>query len=355
MGKKMSVILPVYKVEKYLDRCMKSIMCQTMKPDDFEVILVDDGSPAACGSMCDDFAHRYGNVLVIHQENMGAAAARNAGFNASCGEYICFVDSDDYWQPNELGGLMEQVEREQLDVLRYDYQNVRVVDSAHLDDARLESATLVYEVFNPNKSPRYVDKGTEVVDGETYLNTRMGYACYAVMYIFRRNLIVSNDQSPMSNDKCEENSVLFTPGIHFEDVEWLPRMMLKAKRVNSTTTTVYNYLVRQGSITKTQGNVEKIRKNIDDQLTVMQRYSELIEQYPACRWLRNMRSSMAAGVLTTVARSFYRERKAYMRRLQEIDVFPLAIANQGKTYARRARLINLSPALYVELMHLKNQ
>ena len=80
---------------------------------------------------------------------------------------------------------------------------MRVVDAKHLDAARSESATLVYEVFNPNKSPRYVDKGTEVVDGETYLNTRMGYACYAVMYIFRRNLIVPNDQSPMANDKCE--------------------------------------------------------------------------------------------------------------------------------------------------------
>lgn len=359
---KLSFIVPVYNVAPYLRKCVDSLLAQDY--EDYEIILVDDGSTDSCPSICDEYAslnsltHSRINSLpkirVIHQENGGLSAARNAGIKAAKGEYICFVDSDDYWEPNVLGELMDQVEREQLDVLRYDYQNVRVVNAKHLDAARSESATLdathlehlEYEVFEPNKSPRYVDKGTEVVDGETYLNTRMGYACYAVMYIVHRDLLINSLTHSFINS--------FTEGIHFEDVEWLPRMMLRAKRVNSTTTTVYNYLVRQGSITKTQGNVEKIRKNIEDQLIVMQGYSELIEQYPACRWLRNMRSSMAAGVLTTVARTFYGEKSAYLVRLRDMQVFPLSVANQGKTFARRARIINIfGPRIYCMIIWLK--
>lgn len=376
---KFSFIVPVYNVEQYLRKCVDSLLAQDY--ENYEIIIVDDGSTDNSGAISDEYVslnsltHSRINSLpeirVIHQENGGLSAARNAGIKAADGEYICMVDSDDYWEPNVLRGLMEQVEREQLDVLRFDYRNVRVVEAKHLDAARLESATLdashldrhvEYEVFEPNKSPRYVNKGTEVVDGETYLNTRMGYACYAVMYIIKRGLIYKSrttlDASHLEPEVLDpadlENSCLFEEGIHFEDVEWLPRMMLRAKRVNSTTTTVYNYLVRQGSITKTQGDKSKIRKNIEDQMTVMQRYSELIEQYPNCNWLRNMRSSMAARVLTHVAHSFYEERRGYIERLKAMNVFPLAIANQGKTYARRARLINLSLALYVELMHLSN-
>lgn len=324
---KLSIIVPIYGVEQYLRKCVDSLLNQDI--DNYEIILVDDGSPDECPAICDEYAElakreevrgKSFSVRVIHRENGGLSAARNSGIEVAQGEYVMFVDSDDYWEENVLGSLMKQVEREQLDVLRFDYQNV--------NDR--------YEVYNPNKAQRYIDAHTNIVSGIEYLNTRMGYACYAVMYVMRKSIVPT-----------------FTEGIHFEDVDWLPRMMLNAKRVNSTTTTVYNYLVRQGSITKTQGNKKKICKNIEDQMKVMQKYSELIKQYPDCNWLRNMRSSMAAGVLTTVARTFYEEKSAYIERLRNMQVFPLTIANQGKTYARRARIINiLGASAYCMMMRL---
>jgi hypothetical protein len=155
------------------------------------------------------------------------------------------------------------------------------------------------------------------------------------------------------NHKSEIDDCLFTPGIHFEDVDWLPRMMLRAQRVNSAQTMVYNYFVRQGSITETQGNKEKIRKNLEDSMSVIKTYSAYREQYPACQWLKNMQSSMIAAVLATVAQSLYSERKEYINRLKSINVFPLTIADQGRTYKRRARLINLSPRLAVLILHFK--
>jgi len=331
---KFSFIVPVYNVAPYLRKCVDSLLAQDY--DSYEIILIDDGSTDGSSSVCDDYVRRVEcgkwkveSIRAIHQENGGLSAARNAGLKAAKGEYVCFVDSDDYWEENVLGGLLAQVEREELDVLRFDYQNVRL---------KVESE---YEVFEPNKSPRYVDKGTEVVDGEAYLNTRMGYACYAVMYIIKRSILI--------DDRC-----LFTEGIHFEDVEWLPRMMLRAKRVNSTTMTVYNYLVRQGSITKTQGDKTKVRKNLEDRMKIIEKYSEYIDQNPSCKWLKNMQSSMAEGVLTSLIQEFYNERKLYIEQLKTMKTFPLSIVDQGKTYKRRAMLINLIGAdLYCWLMHKK--
>ena len=89
-----SVIVPVYNVEKYIHRCVDSILAQTFK--DFELILVDDGSPDNCGAICDEYAKKDPRIHVIHKPNGGLSSARNAGLNVSCGRYIMFCDSDDY-------------------------------------------------------------------------------------------------------------------------------------------------------------------------------------------------------------------------------------------------------------------
>ena len=338
---KLSIIVPIYNVAPYLRKCVDSLLMQDIS--DYEIILVDDGSTDDSGAIADEIVREaIGNgqwaidnetnrqspianrptLRVIHQKNAGLSAARNTGIAAATGDYIMFVDSDDYLQPNVLGALMEQVERDNLDVLRFNYQNVRQTEAGE------------YEVFQPNKYPHQVDTCREVVDGETYLDERMGYACYACQFVINREL-----------------TSMFTPGIHYEDTEWLPRMMLNAKRVNSTPIVVYNYLVRQGSITQVQGNKEKMRKNVKDFLFVIESLSKQMTRHPSCQWLRRMISSMAVGVLTRVAMSFYEERKEYIRRLQELNVFPVVIVDQGKTYARRAWIINLLGArVYCWLM-----
>lgn len=102
-----SVIVPVYKVEAYLPRCVESLMSQTYK--DFEIILVDDGSPDTCPVMCDAYAKKYPNIHALHKENGGLSDARNAGMTAAKGEYVTFVDSDDYVHPAYLEMLMQGI------------------------------------------------------------------------------------------------------------------------------------------------------------------------------------------------------------------------------------------------------
>ena len=94
MGCSISIVVPIYKVEKYLRRCIESLINQDYP--DIEIILVDDGSPDNCGTICDEYAQKDARIIVIHQQNGGLSAARNTGIDVARGEYLMFVDSDDW-------------------------------------------------------------------------------------------------------------------------------------------------------------------------------------------------------------------------------------------------------------------
>lgn len=118
-----SVVVPIYRVEKYLPQCVDSILAQTL--DDIEVILVDDGSPDSCGEIADEYARRDSRVTVVHQNNMGLGPARNSGMSVSSGEYIGFVDSDDWIDPRMYESLYHAGVANDADVVFTGFQAVR--------------------------------------------------------------------------------------------------------------------------------------------------------------------------------------------------------------------------------------
>lgn len=103
--KTISIIVPVYKVEKYINRCIKSVLNQTMS--NYELILVDDGSPDNCGKICDEWAKKDSRIRVIHKNNGGLSSARNAGLDIASGDYVTFIDSDDVIHPDYLKCLLD--------------------------------------------------------------------------------------------------------------------------------------------------------------------------------------------------------------------------------------------------------
>jgi len=109
-----SIVVPVYKVEKYLRRCIESVLSQTYKY--YELILVDDGSPDDCPRICDEYANKYENIIVIHQENSGLSAARNSGIEVAKGKYITFIDSDDYVHEKLLEILKNNINKYKVQV-----------------------------------------------------------------------------------------------------------------------------------------------------------------------------------------------------------------------------------------------
>ncbi len=357
---KLSFIVPVYNVAPYLRKCVDSLLAQDY--DDYEIILVDDGSTDDSPQICDEYAasplsakgtspfseadHSIAPIRVIHQPNAGLSAARNAGVKCAEGEYICFVDSDDYWEENVLGSLMAQVERENLDVLRFSFRNVNER----------------YEEFYPNKDPkRDVDYSTEVTDGETFLNERLGPSCYAVMFILRRDIILnlkSEEIVPPAgkeiiNHKSEIDDCLFTEGIYFEDVDWTPRMLLRAQRVASTSQIVYNYLWRTGSITQPT-NPSKRKKVLEDKIRLIRGFKEQSRLVKDPIWFTWMTSSTAVGVLGMLAKMSPAERKPYLQELKSLHVFPLSIKRE-KVLSHKIKTImaNISPSLYCTLMSIR--
>ena len=351
---KLSFIVPVYNVAPYLRKCVESLLAQDY--EDYEIILVDDGSTDDSGAICDEYAtsslsaagmssfseaeHSIIPIRVIHQPNAGLSAARNAGVKCAEGKYICFVDSDDYWQTNVLGGLMAQVERDNLDVLRFNYRNVNEI----------------YEEFHPNKDPkRDVDYSEEVTDGETFLNERLGPACYAVMFILRRDILYNDgmirdkslNEPLLLNDAC-----LFTEGIYFEDVDWTPRMLLRAKRVASTSKVVYNYLWRTGSITLPTDDAKR-KKVLDDKIRLIRGFQEQSKNVQNPKWFKWMTSFTTMGVLSAIVSLPRLERNAYIEELKSLQVFPLMTEREKMwTHRLKMQIANISPKLYCRIMKL---
>ena len=337
---KLSIIVPIYNVAPYLRKCVDSLLAQDIS--DYEIILVDDGSTDDSGAIADEIVKEaMGNgqwaidnesnrqspiansptLRVIHQENAGLSAARNTGIAVAQGEYIMFVDSDDYLQPNVLGTLMEQVERDKLDVLRFRYQNVR------------ESG----DAFAPYKDmTNYNDYSSTPTDGLTFLNERMGTQCYAVQFLVRREIVLLEQ---------------FTPGIYFEDTDWTPRMLLRADWVASTDFVVYNYLWREGSITLSQKDIAKQRKQLQDKMRLLERLNKWGNQVADRRWFDSMISSLVVNIIGIIASTFYDERKEYIRQIKALDILPITTYHIAPRAQRKVRLINMSLRLAVMVLH----
>ena len=326
---KLSIIVPIYNVAPYLRKCVDSLLVQDIS--DYEIILVDDGSTDDSSAIADELVHAFSlsplasrlQLRVIHQSNAGLSAARNTGIAAATGDYIMFVDSDDYLQPNTLDALLAQVERDNLDVLRFRYQNVR------------ESG----EAFAPYKDmTNYNDYSVIPTDGLTFLNERMGTQCYACQFILRADLA---------------RQELFTPGIYFEDTDWTPRMLLRAKRVASIDLVVYNYLWREGSITLSQKDRAKMRRQLQDKMGLLVRLNKWGNQVADRRWFDSMISSLVVNIVGIITSTFYRERKEYIRQIKALDILPITTYHIAPRAQRKVKLTNFSINLIITILHLR--
>ncbi len=319
---RLSVIVPVYNVEKYLPKCVESLLHQDLLQEDYEIILVDDGSPDRCGDICDEYASCFPNIKVIHRANGGLSAARNSGIEVAQGDYIQFVDPDDYLEPNVLKTLVQKMGDDDLDVLRFNYQNV----NEH------------YEVFEPNKvSKPFVDYRDEVCDGLTFLTERLGFACYAWQFMIRHDLLIN----------CR-----FKEGVYFEDTEWSPRLLVQAARVTSTDLMAYNYLMRIGSISRNKDEAKK-KKVINDKLSLIDALKQQMSATRDKRWFEGMIAQIVLSIVSDVANSFYAERSAFFHMLKQKNVFPLSSFHATTPAKKKIRLANVSLSLLCFLLRVK--
>lgn len=212
-----SIVVPVYKVEKYLERCVDSLIKQTYK--NYEIILVDDGSPDNCPQMCDEYAKKYNRINVVHKENGGLSDARNAGVKEAKGEYILFVDSDDWIEESTCEMFAKFVEVRKVDIVA---GNAKKIDG--------EKKTLM---------SRDEELNNKVVPGKEFLkhqlkSNKMYMAAWLNLY---------------SREFLINNNLEFVKGRLHEDEEFTPRCFLKAQKVIGSNLVFYNYFIREDSIT----------------------------------------------------------------------------------------------------------
>lgn len=222
---KVSVIVPIYNVEKQLDRCMTSILNQTLK--DIEIIMVDDGSPDNCPAMCDEYAKKDSRIKVIHKKNGGLGYARNSGLEIATGEYVAFVDSDDFIDVNMYESLYNKSKEEHLDTCYCSFS--RYYDSGKTIPA-LESSN---NIIITNRDD--IDKFLLSMQGECR-DSIVGMSVWRAIYAM--NIINDNNIRFVSEKDVASEDIFF-------DIDYLS----KSKKIGYIPEHYYFYYVNDNSIT----------------------------------------------------------------------------------------------------------
>lgn len=329
--KVLSFIIPMYNSAKWLEKCLFSILNQDIPESEMEIICVNDGSPDNSADVAREIGKKHPCIIVLDQENQGTSGARNNGMRHATGKYLCFVDPDDYVEPNVYGKLVQQMEDENLDMLRFNYQ-------------------IVDENYHPVKKRDFekrFDYTPKLMSGAEFLATRLDISCYILRYIFRREIITKNE-------------IWCYTGDYYDDTPWLPLVLLKAERMNICNTIVYDYMERSDSLVRTK-NPKMIKRKANGYIMLLKYLEDAIMKVESgelnvesiwkqgvITWYKMMEAHSVAALLTNVGVSLYGERKTYIQQLRELNVFPL------KGNSLKARLANVSPYLFVLLIHLKN-
>lgn len=302
---KFSIIIPVYNVEKYLKKCLDGVFNQTYK--DYEVIVVNDGTKDNSMDIVKDY-----NVKVINQKNQGLSAARNAGVKKAIGDYLIFLDSDDYWEKDLLKELSKSL-KNNSDLVRF--QINEVYEDGRVIPYQEESFT---NLSGPDAFKRIV---------------KYHFVENACIYAIKRKYYV-------------ENKFEFRKDTLHEDFGLIPLVIMKAKRVNSINYLGYNYLQRQGSIMSNK-NYEKTKKKVADMYL---HYNYLIEEINKLDVDTTIfKSFVANSLILKITELNYKDYKFYLNKLKKEKVFDNLLTDTTGRKVKKV-LLRLSPKNYYKLI-----
>ena len=227
---KISLIVPCYGVEKYLDRCMESLLCQTLQ--DIEIILVDDGSPDRVPKMCDEYAEKDNRIKVIHKKNEGLGYARNSGLEIATGEYVAFIDSDDYIDADVCQRLYDEALKNKSDAVFYGF-NIETSKGRWQKSQEVE------------KNVCWTDKDItsfmlDMIASASEVSQERKYYMSVWHAIYRKSII-------------EDNNILFLSerDVASEDIPFQVDFLKCAKRVSYLNFNGYYYCLNGNSLTAT--------------------------------------------------------------------------------------------------------
>ena len=242
----LSIIIPVYKVEKYIRDTLQSIYRQQYDENLFEVIVINDGTPDDSMRIVAEFTNKHANLHIINQKNQGLSCARNAGLKIAQGEYVWFVDSDDTVTEESIGKVIECIERSKADVIGFSILKVSEANRV----SEVESAIW-------NEHCRF-SSNQIVCDKSILFSLHTGAA---VRYVYRRAFL-------------QMNHLRFYPGILYEDQEFLPRVFSLANSFYISSFISYRYLLRSSGSIMSQFSLRSLR----DTLTIVRSYETWLQE-----------------------------------------------------------------------------
>lgn len=303
-----SVVIPVYNVEKYLERCIDSVLEQHYEK--MEIILINDGSTDNSLKICKCYKKAFSEIVLINQKNQGLGAARNVGIKVSRGEYIIFLDSDDYLEKDKLKEIDAVLKENPVDALGVQWK--------HYD---LEGKFLgIYTISEQ------IEK-EQIFNGYEYIKK---WGCAPPMiwqYIYRREFI-------------EKNSLYFIEGFFHEDCEYMTRVYLNAKKIYNSEIVFYNYCYSPSSIVK-----KKNIKKCEDLIKVSEIINNTADKYEkqVKRHLRKYASYLAWESANSCVKQGY-----------NLKNFLLSDGNRQKIIANISGINKYVIVKIVLLLHLDN-
>ena len=300
---KYSIVIPVYNVDAYLEKCLDSVVNQTYK--DIEVIIVNDGSTDNSKDIIDKYAKKYNFIKVINQKNMGLSMARNNGIKEVTSPYFILLDSDDYIDKDLIEILDEEIKKGDVDLLRYQIRTVNNDEAFEYHEKEFVNLS-GYDAFN------------EIV--------KYSFVEVACLYLYRTKYF-------------NDNKFLFAKDKYHEDFGLIPLVIYKANSVSSIDKVGYNYVVRENSIMN-NSNYNKTLKKVDD---FYFHYKYLIKELGDDDKI--IKSFLANSLILKITELNKDDYKKYFKRLKDDRVFDNVLSD---TLIRKIKkiLVKISPKLY---------
>lgn len=282
-----SIIVPVYKVENFIEKCLDSILSQTYT--DFELILIDDGSPDKCPQICDQYKEKDSRVKVIHKQNGGLSSARNAGLKVAEGEYILFLDSDDFFISEKALEYISKKTYKNQDLILYK----TAISNENGDQISYPNMDFSFV----NQKYPYEEMLLLTVKGEEFQASAWSKA-------IRRTVLI-------------DNKIYFKEGLLGEDIDWYLSVIKNCHTYDAIDEYIYVYRQRKGSITHSFGI-----KNLIDLLWILEKWSSIILNNMECSKIDEALSHYLGKTYTSllvIYASVGKNRKKYKNDVQALS------------------------------------
>ena len=313
---KLSIVIPLYNKEKYIDRCLQSLLNQDLSSSEYEIIIVDDGSTDSSCSIARNYTEKHVNIHLFRQKNGGPGAARNNGLEAAKGDYIYFLDADDYIASNVLNCLLDLSELNKLEILGF---NTKYVKDGSLPDSLTKNLQ---------------DLTVQVMDGMTYI-AESSFRNEAWWYLVKKSFLM-------------DTGIKFTEGRFMEDTIFTASLFLRINRISKANIDVHRWVQVENSATTNRDSAH-LQKFIDDLVYAVEKFDTLIKSLNSSnvnyhKVVKVFKAKQDSFVFSIFIKAFrypflnFNDFKKILFKLKKLDVYPIN-PNRGGIASGKSRLI----------------